>query len=181
MKWLYDDEITWDIIICDQNHRFSSFWRKRDPRTDGPTDGRTDRPSYRDARTHLKMERANNNAPFKQEELTMVHSTFTRTAGLQKWQFLMLKLHRFSFPIIGIDVWDVRKCIVTLLMALYFLVGENRMLHACKLAHRKLELLFLRMIYFLPQHYSRKHNNYRNDYSVHYQKDNSLLIDPTFA
>ncbi len=23
-------------------------------RTDGPTDGRTDRPSYRDARTHLK-------------------------------------------------------------------------------------------------------------------------------
>ena len=67
MKWLYDDEFTWDIIICDQNPRFSRFWRKRDQRTDrrtdgptdgrtdGPTDGRTDRPSYRDARTHLKM------------------------------------------------------------------------------------------------------------------------------
>jgi len=62
MKWLYDDEITWDIIICDQNHRFSRFRRKRDRptdrRTDGRTDrrmdGRTDRPSYRDARTHLK-------------------------------------------------------------------------------------------------------------------------------
>ena len=25
-------------------------------RTDGPTDGRTDRPSYRDARTHLKRD-----------------------------------------------------------------------------------------------------------------------------
>ena len=79
MEWLYDDVITWDMIICDQNLRFSRFWRKRhqptdrrtdrrtDGRTDGPTDGRTDRPtdgpmdrqtdrpSYRDARTHLKI------------------------------------------------------------------------------------------------------------------------------
>ena len=28
--------------------------RVTDPRTDGWTDGRTDRPGYRDARTHLK-------------------------------------------------------------------------------------------------------------------------------
>ena len=51
MKWLYDDVITWDII-CDQNHRFSRFWRKRDPRTDRPTNQRT-RPLI-EMRKHLK-------------------------------------------------------------------------------------------------------------------------------
>ena len=31
--------------------------RRTDRRTDGPTNERTDRPSYRDARTHLKREK----------------------------------------------------------------------------------------------------------------------------
>ena len=35
-------------------HRSSLFWRRRDRKTYGPTDGRADRPGYRDARTHLK-------------------------------------------------------------------------------------------------------------------------------
>ena len=41
--------------LCFQNVRFSCFLKRRKGRTYGPTDLRTDRPSYRDARTHLKM------------------------------------------------------------------------------------------------------------------------------
>ncbi len=63
-KWLYDDVITWDLssippltIICSKILIFPSFFTKASP-THGPTDrwtdGRTDRPSHRDARTHLK-------------------------------------------------------------------------------------------------------------------------------
>ena len=37
---------------------FGGFWfRVTALRTDGQTDGRTDRPSYRDARTHLKTKK----------------------------------------------------------------------------------------------------------------------------
>ena len=51
------------MILCLQKARFSCFLKKRygqtdgrtDGHTDGWTDGRADRPSYRDARTHLKM------------------------------------------------------------------------------------------------------------------------------
>ena len=47
------------IISVHKTLNFMHFLQKRDIRTDGPTDGRTDRrrtdtPSYRDARTHLK-------------------------------------------------------------------------------------------------------------------------------
>ena len=56
MKWLFNDEITWDII-CNQNHRFSGFRQMRHQWTIRPTDRRTDKPSYRDARTHLKIQR----------------------------------------------------------------------------------------------------------------------------
>jgi len=45
-------------FLIDSDH-FQSFLRDRkkrimDPRTNGQTDGRTDKPSYRDAWTHLK-------------------------------------------------------------------------------------------------------------------------------
>ena len=39
-----------------ETNDFGSFLKKRDQPTDGPMDGRKDTPSYRDARTHLKME-----------------------------------------------------------------------------------------------------------------------------
>ena len=69
MKWLYDDVITWDLssippptIICSKIMIFLVFYESvtdgpTDGSTDGPTDGRTDMPGYRDARTHLKMEK----------------------------------------------------------------------------------------------------------------------------
>ena len=38
-----------------QRVQFPHLLKGRDLRTDGPTDLRTDRPSHRDARTHLKM------------------------------------------------------------------------------------------------------------------------------
>ena len=61
------------------------FLQKRHRRTDGPTygptDGRTDRPSYRDARTHLKMG--------FQSRATRVHKSpcrsVGRTVGLCSW------------------------------------------------------------------------------------------------
>ena len=39
-------------VISDRKQAFSRIFGKRV--TDGPTDGRTDRPSYRDAWTHIK-------------------------------------------------------------------------------------------------------------------------------
>ena len=45
-----------------ENSSFSAFKKNRlhrDGRTDGRTDGPTDTTSYRDARTHLKMEKKN--------------------------------------------------------------------------------------------------------------------------
>ena len=44
--------------IHEEKPSFSDFeknWLRTDGRADGPTDRRTDRPSYRDARTHLKI------------------------------------------------------------------------------------------------------------------------------
>ena len=54
MKSLYDDVITCPTIICSKMMIFPCFLRKRHRPTDGRTDRRTDRPSYKDARTYLK-------------------------------------------------------------------------------------------------------------------------------
>ena len=45
--------------------------RRRNGRTDGPMDGRTDRPSYRDARTHLKT----GNSPVRVNHVTRESSS----------------------------------------------------------------------------------------------------------
>ena len=42
------------MILCVHIGGFSCFMKRRYGRTDGPTDG----PSYRDARTHLKRQEA---------------------------------------------------------------------------------------------------------------------------
>ena len=42
------------IISANKILNFIRLLQKRDIRTDGPTDRRTDRPSFRDARTYLK-------------------------------------------------------------------------------------------------------------------------------
>ncbi len=42
------------IISVHKTLNFTHFFQKRDIHTDGRTDGQTDTPSYRDARTHLK-------------------------------------------------------------------------------------------------------------------------------
>ena len=50
--------LDWPDDFHRDNSSFSAFEKKRvtDGPTDRPTDRRTDTPSYRDARTHLKME-----------------------------------------------------------------------------------------------------------------------------
>ena len=45
------------MLFCSISAYFSEIQLVCDRRTDRPTDGRTDIPSYRDARTHLKRER----------------------------------------------------------------------------------------------------------------------------
>ena len=43
------------MILCVYIVGFLCFLKRRSGRTDPRTDGLTDRPSYRDARTHLKI------------------------------------------------------------------------------------------------------------------------------
>ena len=63
LKWLYDDVITWDLssippntIIFSKIMIFLVFNKSiTNQPTDRQIDRRTDRPSYRDARSHLKI------------------------------------------------------------------------------------------------------------------------------
>ena len=46
------------MLFCLNSAHFSEIQLVCDGRTDGPTDRRTDTPSYRDARTHLKIRKS---------------------------------------------------------------------------------------------------------------------------
>ena len=97
------------IISVHKTLNFMHFLQKRDIRTDRPTDRRTDTPSYRDARTHLKIF-TNSQCHSYLPEVVLANTANTTSPRIIDFIFLVLLLMKevVLFPLESHYMYELR-------------------------------------------------------------------------